>query len=248
MKIVSLNVEGISRYELTLPFLESSRADVICLQEATPLYEESLGKLGYKVEFLPSCTKTVGTDTFVDGILIASKHKASFATHRYFVFPEQDLPSENRHSTSERNGRHCGLILATVQYNATAYLIGTTHFTWTPDGHKPNEAQQTDMVSFLNYTKKQSPHIMLGDFNIPRGHNHLYEKLTTIYTDAVPPNYQTSLDKELHRCGTDPSKNHLFEKFMVDYIFTQSPYRAENVSLKFGLSDHAAIIADVIKG
>lgn len=247
MKIVSLNVEGVSQYERVLPFLKSSGADIICLQEATPQYEKHLCELGYGVEFLPSCTKTIGKDTFIDGILMASKHKTSFVAHRYFVFPGQDLPSEERHSTSERNGRHHGLILATVQYNDETYLIGTTHFTWTPDGHKPNKAQQTDIKSFLDYVKKQPPHIMLGDFNIPRGHNYLYEKLIAVYTDSVPPNYKTSLDKELHYCGNDPKKRHLFEKFMVDYIFTQSPYRAKNVSLKFGLSDHATIVADIIK-
>ena len=157
------------------------------MQEATPQYEEHLCKLGYGVEFLPSCTKTIGEDAFVDGILMASKHSTSFATHRYFVFPGQDLPSENHHSGPERNGRHHGLILATIQHSGATYLIRTTHFTWTPDGYKPNKAQQTDIKSFLGYTKKQPPHIMLGDFNIPRGHNHLYEKLTTIYTDAIPP-------------------------------------------------------------
>lgn len=32
---------------------------------------------------------------------------------------------------------------------------------------------------------------------------------------------------------------------MVDYIFTQPPYDVKNVKLVFGVSDHAAIIADI---
>lgn len=37
----------------------------------------------------------------------------------------------------------------------------------------------------------------------------------------------------------------IFEEYMVDYIFTQSPYWADNVKLKFGVSDHAAVIAEI---
>ena len=117
MKIISLNVEGIKRYEMTLPFLESSEADVICLQEATPFYEEHLCSLGYNTKFLPSCTKTQNDITFTDGILIASKPEATFTTHYYFTFPNHDLPSETYHSTPERHARHKGLILANVLYN-----------------------------------------------------------------------------------------------------------------------------------
>ena len=224
MRIMSLNVEGIKHYECTLTFLESSEADVICLQEATLFYEKHFRSLGYTTEFLPSCTKTKNEKTFVDGILIASKHSVTFTTHRYFLFPGHDLPSETHHSTKERHARHRhGLILANILYNGTTYTIGTTHFTWTPDGCNPNEAQQTDMEAFLAYIKKQPPHVMTGDFNIPRKHNHLYENLTAVYTDAIPPSYQSSLDRDNHRCGSDPDKCQLFEKFMVDYIQKNYP-------------------------
>ena len=91
------------------------------------------------------------------------------------------------------------------------------------------------------------PHVFCGDFNIPRGHNVLYETLTTRYTDSVPATYASSLDKNIHRKGDDISRAHLFTSFMVDYVFTQKPYQAENVRLEFGISDHAAVVADVLR-
>jgi len=45
--------------------------------------------------------------------------------------------------------------------------------------------------------------------------------------------------------GEVASRAHLFTHFMVDYIFIQPPYRAENVEFIFGVSDHAAVVAEV---
>jgi endonuclease/exonuclease/phosphatase family metal-dependent hydrolase len=125
------------------------------------------------------------------------------------------------------------------------YSIGTTHFTWTPDGDKPGFGQRADMKVFMEIVKKLPSHIMCGDFNIPRHHNALYENLTEIYTDTIPEKYKSSLDKTLHRIGHLPEKQTLFNDYMVDYVFTQPPYKASDVHLEFKLSDHAAVVATI---
>ena len=83
--------------------------------------------------------------------------------------------------------------------------------------------------------------------NIPRHHNFLYEKFLEQYKDNIPAEYKSSLDKSMHLFGNDSEKNVLFTDYMVDYIFSQAPYRVQNVRLEFGISDHAAVIADVFK-
>jgi endonuclease/exonuclease/phosphatase family metal-dependent hydrolase len=143
-----------------------------------------------------------------------------------------------------------GIVLASYTYENETYTIGTTHFTWTPDGATPNTEQVTDMDALLAYITKKEPHIMCGDFNIPRNQNPLYQKLVELYTDAIPHSYASSLDATLHRHGASPDKKQLFESFMVDYVFTQPPYTAHDVRLVFGVSDHAAVVAtlDMLSG
>ena len=69
----------------------------------------------------------------------------------------------------------------------------------------------------------------------------------SFYTDTIPANYTSSLDKTLHRKGDDPSRAHLFTDFMVDYLFTKPDYQASDVRLEFGISDHAAVVATISK-
>ena len=127
------------------------------------------------------------------------------------------------------------------------YAIATTHFTWAPNGNISTDAQHMDMDAFLFHMEKYKPHVMCGDFNIPRGHNDLYDKLLIAYKDAVPELYATSLDAEFHRLRLDQDRKVLLERYMVDYILTQEPYRAEDVRLQFGVSDHAAVIATILR-
>ena len=88
---------------------------------------------------------------------------------------------------------------------------------------------------------------MCGDFNIPRHYNPLYDELTKYYVDNIPLSYISSLDPTLHYAGSHPDKKMLFDSYMVDYIFTQTPYTATDVRLEFSISDHAGVVAHISK-
>ncbi len=74
----------------------------------------------------------------------------------------------------------------------------------------------------------------------------LYPRLVRDYRDEMPAGIRSSLDPGRHRLGSDPDKQDLFETFLVDYVLTRPPYRARDVRLAFGVSDHAAVMAEIV--
>ncbi len=83
---------------------------------------------------------------------------------------------------------------------------------------------------------------------MPRGYNTNYTQFCAHYTDEIPNTYTSSLDRTLHRLGSRSDLNApIFDIYMVDYIFSQPPYRVTDVSLMFGVSDHAAVQAQISK-
>lgn len=183
-------------------------------------------------------------NTTEEGVLMATKHAAIFNSFYYYE-PEGQLrvfEKEVWHETCAQ-----GVVSAEITFNEKKYHIATTHFTWTQDGETAGQEQITDMLSFIKKVEQLPPHVICGDFNIPRNHNYLYEALTAKYTDEIPMHYKSSMDKQLHRLGNDPDKAIIFEEFMVDYIFTEQPYVAKDVRLEFGVSDHAAVVATIVQ-
>jgi endonuclease/exonuclease/phosphatase family metal-dependent hydrolase len=245
MKLISLNVEGYRHLSTTTELFRAEQADVICVQECGPWTIQILTELGYTTEFLPQCYKHDDEENvYEEGVLLASRLPVTFETFYYYE------PTDELQLFVHGNARDTykqGCILGTVIQEHTTYHILSNHFTWTPVGNRPNAAQVADMESFLHLTKDLPPHVACGDFNIPRNESHLYKRLAAQYTDTIPATYPSSLDKNLHRVGNDPEKEELFTKYMVDYLFTQPPYKAESVRLEFGISDHAAVIGDVYK-
>lgn len=246
MKLISLNVEGLRHHDTVMSLLESEQADVICLQESHEGYVGMLRDLGYQVTFLPRCKKEQANKLYIDGEILASKHPAKTETHYYYKFGDT-LPKEIYDEENERNTSWQGIILGEIEIDTKKYHIATTHFTWSPDGGTPNRSQIDDMETLTSLVDQFPSHIMCGDFNIPRGHSVLYKKLTQIYTDNIPIENRTSLDKNLHRLGKDPNKVLLFEEYVVDYVFSQPGYSVKHVELKFGYSDHAAVVATIEK-
>lgn len=127
-----------------------------------------------------------------------------------------------------------GLLRVTVEKDESFYTIATTHFTRTPDG-STSDKQREDLKNLLAITKKCPELILCGDFNAPRG-GEIFGILADMYTDSIPPEYLSSLDPKLHQLrGSKP--------LMVDGLFTTSEYRATDVKLTVGVSDHMAITA-----
>lgn len=245
MKIVSVNVEGYQHQDLIFALLDAEAPDVICLQEAPESFSKLLVACGYICAFLQQALKQHDGKDYKEGLLLAAK--TNFDPQSYYIFlPTDGISLEG--SAPKRVTNACGILHATIPHEDTDFHIATTHFTWTPDGRIANNNQVTDMKTFLAYVKTRPPHCMFGDFNIPRHHNPLYPELLTVYHDAIPATHESSLDKTIHKHGKNPDKANLFSDFMVDYCFTQPPYCATDVSLRFGVSDHAAVITTISKG
>ena len=245
MKLVSLNIEGDNHRNTVIPFVTAEMPDVLCLQE---IYEDSLSRitaLGYTTYFLP-CTRTIiKGEERVHGIALCSRLPTQNLSRAYYRNAEGPLLDCNHDDILNSVKR--GIITADIAAPDGTHTIATTHFTWTPHGEKPDVGQTTDLTELLLLTQNVGPHMLCGDFNIPRYHSPLYDTLTAHYTDAVPTDYASSLDRTKHRLGNETEKEHLFDRFMVDYIFTLPPYVASDVKLVFGISDHAAVVATIIR-
>lgn len=245
MKLISLNIEGNIHFDRIIPFLENERPDVICVQEIFEADMERFTALGYTGTFLPMTQKDLNGTLSLLGIASFSRTEHTTTQSFYYSEPNKGIPIFNKNDIP--NSVAYGVILADVSIDGQTFTIGTTHFTWTPNGENPGPEQQTYIKTFIAEMENKKPHVMCGDFNIPRHKSALYPKLIESYTDAVPAHYTSSLDKNIHRLGDSPDAARLFEEFMVDYVFTQSPYVASDVRLEFGISDHAAVVATIEK-
>ena len=238
LKLISVNIEKNRHYNTVLPFLDEENADVVCLQEVPEEFSRELGKLGYKTSFAPMSIDDIDTTI---GIMFASK--LPYNSKTVYYHGSADTVVKYGESRKDKTGSNA-YILATVSTLENNFLIATTHMTDTKDGHE-DYFQTKCTANLLDALSKEKPHLICGDFNMPRGYNSLYEKMTATYTDNIPPKYKSSLDKNLHRLGDKVVDQPIFDEYMVDYIFTQPPYKAKDVRLEFGISDHAAVIATI---
>ena len=244
MKLVSLNVEGVVHVQRVLAFITRERPDVLCLQEAGTPYQALLQAEGYQVTFVPRCIRTHEGEEFTDGLLFASLHPATVTPYNFYL-PHEGVLQEHFDDVLERNNTPGQILLGEVHLDGQTYHVGTTHFTWTKNGDIPGIAQESDMQEFLLLVSQFPPHVMCGDFNIPRASNRLYANLLTRYQDEIPATIKSSLDAEHHRLKDIPEKVHLLERYMVDYIFSQPGYTVRDVRQVFGLSDHSALVCEV---
>ena len=131
------------------------------------------------------------------------------------------------------------LLCVSAEKGNESFVVGTTHFTWSPDGI-PDDFLRKDMKSLLAILQDIPEIVLCGDFNAPRG-GEIFDALAQRYKDNIPLEYDTSIDVNLHRDGKKMADRSL----MVDGLFTTSFYKCSNVRLVGGVSDHFAIIAEV---
>ncbi|MEK7172404.1 MAG: endonuclease/exonuclease/phosphatase family protein [Patescibacteria group bacterium] len=234
-------MEGKAHLEKVLPFLEGSSADVICLQE---LYEQDFLEFSKRLkmtsDFAPmtKMKKTTQDNIFsFMGVGFLTKLEIKTDFKKYYYYGDENVPE--RKMGDNIKTIHRPFLYATVQKDGQDFTIGTTHFTWTPDG-QADENQRRDIVEFFKIVDSLPEIIICGDFNAPRG-REIFKKIAEKYKDQIPPEYETSLDPELHRVSKG-------SKLMVDVLFTSVQYETKNVRLECGLSDHCAVIGDIYKG
>lgn len=239
MKLLSLNIEGIMHLERVFYLLDCERPNILCLQESPLSISSELRRRGYVVTCAPRTVKIQDGFSFTEGNIFATLAHHRPEVHYYFR-PQERVAIFDINRVRETVFQ--SLIFAEVG----DINIATTHFTWGSDGRVATDDQVEDMKRMLDILDAKPAHILCGDLNIPRNMNSLYENmLLPRYTDAIPSDYESSLDLSLHRVGGDIEKVKLLGGFMVDHLLLKDPFVAKSVRLEFGVSDHAAIVADV---
>jgi hypothetical protein len=98
--------------------------------------------------------------------------------------------------------------------------------------------QMNDLGRLLDIFANLKDFVFSADLNAPRG-LLVFDTIAKKYKDNIPKEYDTSIDQNLHRVKG--------LKLMVDGLFSTSTYKASNVKLVDGLSDHMAIVAEIAK-
>jgi endonuclease/exonuclease/phosphatase family metal-dependent hydrolase len=239
LKLLSLNIEGDNHWEKIIPFVKQENPDVLCLQE---VYKVDLpafaAEFSFHYTFVPLTTVTTENPYRLSlkgewGIAILSKHPFQ-SDFSYYVKHGNHIPEM---VIGEPNSVDRAIIFADVEKDNKIYRVATTHFTWADNGGATEEQAQ-DLEKLLTITETLGEHVLCGDFNAPRG-LPIFSKLAATYTDNIPADVTTSLDNTLHRAGDK------LKLLMVDGLFTTLAYKASNVSVLKGLSDHCAVIGEI---
>ena len=237
IRLISLNIERRKHLNRIFSFLQEYKPDVVCMQELfekdVPYFEQ---ELGMKMQFVAMTLsgqgeKGVGTPMPM-GIGIMSALPMTEPSIRYYYGNPDSLPN---FVWLEMKTVNRMLLYTTVTKYGTAFTVGTTHFSWTPDG-KANNRQRGEIQKLLAILADIPEIVFCGDFNAPRG-GEIFAAIAQKYTDNIPQHYTTSIDGTLHRTGSLP--------YLVDGLFSTPYYKIKNVSLQCGVSDHCAIVAEV---
>ncbi len=237
MKLVCINIEKSNHLERVEKFVTAQQPDVVLLQEVMahdlPRLQAVCGEHVYMQNMVMEHGKPLGP-------AILSKYPLENCSVHYYAGAAEDALQElgwdeNKHPVMSTIRRM--MLRAEVTIDGTTYPVATTHFTWTAEGAS-TPLQLTDTDTLLSFIDPQQPLLLAGDFNAPRG-KETADKLCKMLTNHIPDHYTTSIDGSLHRAGQLP--------FMVDYIFTTTGYKVENVEFHTGVSDHRALTADVYR-
>lgn len=248
-KLLTVNIEGDKHLARLAPFIAEENPDIVCLQEAFREDMEELLGTEYQIEFLPMCLKErVGGSLAQWGVAVATRAPAQHVIREYYYQPTTTLIPYDGHSIdTKRKTIWQGLVGVKVDDGGKSLMIFTTHFTWTPNGAS-NQYQANDMHGLLSFLSTQEPHILCGDFNIPRKQNALYPILASHYTDHVPQEYGTSMYLPLHRTKDDLVQGPQVASFMVDYILsTPNTYTISPADMRGNVSDHYALVSTIEK-
>ena len=251
IKLVSLNIERSAHLPLVEAFFAREEPDVICLQE---LIGEDVPRLqsalpGYEVYFEPMGIRPDEAPSLTMGLGIFSRLPMRRLGPIFYVGSKDDplLASKSEKAETYNNFRRF-VLAADIESDGVLYRVATTHFTWTPNGQATDE-QRTDLREMLRVLDELGQFVLVGDFNAPRGlpgqGGEIFSALAERYKDNVPPEYKTSLDPLFHRARLTNPRD--LDDKMVDGFFTTKDYRAKNVYMQGGVSDHFALIGEVEK-
>jgi endonuclease/exonuclease/phosphatase family metal-dependent hydrolase len=251
MKLLTLNVQGNAHWpDRALGFLRQEQPDVVCLQEMfdfqIPQVVEELGLVEW--QFLPFCrtneTLSEGSPMQPWGIFWGSRFPAHIESSHYekhgtevdgvYQAPEFLIGGDPA-------GVDRGVLVGETTDPATGefFRIVVTHFTWSMGGIYTSE-QAVSLNNLLGILDKFDELILVGDLNSPRGlePDNVYAQLQQRYRDNIPTEVTTTLDPVFHKTRGSVS-------YVVDGYFTSDAYKAEQVRVVQGVSDHCGVVGMV---
>jgi len=235
LKLITINIEGSKHLDKVLAFLKKENPDVVCLQEVFavdfPKIKNELKMEGkyFSTSNKASINKYTAQANGQEGVALLTRLPHDSIKGHYYV-GKGDIPLFTDPYAKDRV-----LVHSTIESQEKKYTIGTTHFTWTPDG-QPDKKQWQAFHSLMNYIKKFDNFVLCGDLNAPRG-REMFAEFTKYFTDHLPLEINSTLDPKLHKAG------HL--ELVVDTIFSTSYYTVHNIKTAEGISDHKAIIGEI---
>jgi hypothetical protein len=236
-KIITANIEGDLHVDDVSRFFAERDFDILCVQEVFECDISDITGPSYHTSFLPMCLKVHKSGELRPvGIALASKVEPLSTRKAYYYEASSEIVLFD--VSNKRKTISHGLIAARFSWKGQLATIINTHFTWTPNGVS-DEAQDEDIQALLALVKEEHPHVLCGDFNIPRYYNKHFETLAGLYTDNIPPNIESSIYLPLHAAAKNPDVAERLARYMVDYLFsTRGAYLIQNVERHGGLSDH----------
>ena len=167
LKLISVNMEGEKHFPHILSLIKSENPSIICLQECPESFQKYLQDLGFRTDFLAMRHHVQNDVEYTEGLVFASN--LPFASiHKYYYQPDYALPSQPVPTPDQL--MHHGYIYASLEHNEELYHFANTHIMCTADG-MPNEHQTQGVKKLLSLLQSEKPHLICGDFNIPRGYN-----------------------------------------------------------------------------
>jgi len=233
MKIIQLNVEGDKHREKVSAFLKLEDPEVVCLEEVIediglPSFKERFGMEGV---FVPMQFDNLGRK---QGVALLSKYPLENIRVKYYWKKGEELiPDQHKESVGDE---HRPLLLGEVDRDGERYVIGVTHFPVSYPGTNISDFQRVCHGKLRGVLMEEKEIIFCADTNCPRG-TELFDDIATVLTDNIPQNVITTIDKDIHKAG--------FLPYVIDCMFTSKQYKANDVRVVGGVSDHMAVIADV---
>ncbi|HEY4521154.1 MAG TPA: endonuclease/exonuclease/phosphatase family protein [Candidatus Paceibacterota bacterium] len=243
IKLVSINIERDKHLDRVIPFIQSEKPDVLCLQEVCEKDLSLFQKLmGGEYRFSPASRHMAEGQTMTDGEAVFARLPVRDWFAAQYAGSEEVSDCSDSMDVKERSKRIRRTITGCeIKRGTASFRIATTHFTWTPDG-RVDAHQRQDVRAMLDAVLPLGELVFCGDFNAPRG-GEIFSFINDHYHDAIPARYKTSIDISLHRAGKERPEE-LVDK-MVDGLFLTPGYRAGGVRLERGVSDHCAVVAHI---
>ncbi len=243
MKLISINIENNLHYDTVLSFLKKEKPDVVCFQE---LLEEDFEFFKKELNLSGNfcCFSYIKSKNYLEligkrqGIAIFTKNIIDSDSIFYYGKEENLLKSFDEYISDEKFIKNYALVWTNVKnVDGVIYKIITTHLPVTKEGES-SPFQIEVAKNLLEKLNSFGEFVICGDMNAPRG-NETFNMLEKKYKDNIPLGYKTSLDQKLHRVKG--------LQYMVDCLFTTPEYKTSNVKLVDGVSDHMAIVAEILK-